>query len=263
MYSNIERLKHFINYKQVAQSSIRLHSPFLFEFYQKVLHDKTKYDDYSTIEEQRQLLKKDKRTIAIEDFGAGSRTYKTNNRTINQIAKTSLKHKKYAQLIYRICKYYNITKGIELGTSLGITTSYIAKGAPNATIYTIEGCNSIAQISQSTFNHLAINNIQPIIGNFDTILPDLLSKVDALDFVFIDGNHKYEPTIRYFNLLLPLLTNDGFIIIDDIHWSEEMNQAWEKIKLHPAITISIDLFEIGIVLIRNEKRTKEHFVLKF
>jgi hypothetical protein len=42
-------------------------------------------------------------------------------------------------------------------------------------------------------------------------------------------------TLDYFDLLLPTITNNTVWIFDDIHWSSEMDEAWEMIKKHPKL----------------------------
>jgi predicted O-methyltransferase YrrM len=256
-------MMHFLSYKKKAKSAFRLHSPFVFDFYRNVLQDKKSYEDYTLIENLRNLLKRDITQIEITDFGAGSRIFDSNIRKVKDIANTSLKVKKYAQLLYRIAHNYKPETILELGTSLGITTSYLAKGNPTAQITTMEGCPEIAHIATQNFKLLDISNIEVIVGNFDNTLVNYLANNPNLSLVFIDGNHRYEPTLRYLSLLLPYLKNDAFLIFDDIHWSEEMDKAWQDIQTHPEITMTIDLYEIGLAFIRKEKKEKENFILKF
>jgi len=263
MYSPIDRIKMYLSYKKKAKSAFRLHSPFVFDFYMHVLHDKSHYSDYDTIEHARKELKKDKTILHITDYGAGSRVFDSNIRTVRDIAATSLKPKKYAQLFYRIVQYYKPQTILELGTSLGITTAYMAKAYPEAAVVTLEGCPEIAAVARKNFDTLDLDNIDIILGNFDITLPQYLSKPTQLSLVYIDGNHRYTPTIDYFVMLLPHLENDAFLIFDDIHWSLEMEAAWLYIQQHPDVTMTIDLYEIGIVFIRKEKKEKEHFTLKF
>ncbi|HEU0137328.1 MAG TPA: class I SAM-dependent methyltransferase, partial [Flavobacterium sp.] len=75
-----------------------------------------------------------------------------------------------------------------------------------------------------------------------------------------DGNHQKVATLRYFDLLLPTVTNDSVWIFDDIHWSRDMEDAWEEIKAHPKVTVTIDTFQWGIVFFRKEQRKEDFFV---
>jgi tRNA A58 N-methylase Trm61 len=150
---------------------------------------------------------------------------------------------------------------LELGTSLGITTGYLGKARRNARIYTLEGCPEIAKIAKENFKLLMLPQIEIIIGNFDDTLADVLLKETSFDFIFIDGNHQKEATLRYFNQVLPYINEHSVIIFDDIHWSPDMESAWNTIIQNELLTVTIDLFEMGIVFFRKEQK-KQHFVLK-
>lgn len=201
--------------------------------------------------------------IPITDFGAGSRVHLSRERKISAIAKSSLKPKKYSQLLFRMVNYFHPQNILELGTSLGITTSYLSSGNSNADVITMEGSPHVASIARKNFNAVQLKNISVIEGNFDDTLPGLISKLPSADFVFIDGNHRKEPTIRYFEQLLPIASGTGIFIFDDVHWSREMEEAWEIIKQHDAVTLSIDLFFIGIIFFRKEQKEKQHFTIRF
>ena len=201
--------------------------------------------------------------IQVDDLGAGSIVSKSNQRRVSDIAKHALKSKKLAQLLFRIVNYYQPETIVELGTSLGITTAYIAAANANANVFTIEGSHSIAAIAKNNFKELNAYNVHLLEGGFDGVLPPLLEKIKEVDFGFIDGNHRYEPTIRYCELLIKHSTEQTIMVFDDIHWSEEMEKAWEKIKDHPTVTCTIDLFFIGLVFFRKDFKVKQHFSIRY
>ncbi len=240
-----------------------MHSPFVFSFITNVLNDKTNYPAYNRVESQRKKLLKDETVLRVEDFGAGSSVDKTNQRTVASIAKHAAKPAKYGQLLYRMVKYYQPQSILELGTSLGLTTSYLSLAKTDAKLMTLEGARSIAEKAKQNFQTLQLSNISLIEGNFDDTLPATITQFPGIDFAFIDGNHRREPTERYFNQLLPATHNDSILIFDDIHWSPDMEQAWQTIQQHPSVRCTIDLFFIGIVLFRQEFREKQHFVIRY
>lgn len=267
MFSKTQLFKKYISYLLHSSSGKGhgVHSPFVFDFITQALNDTNKYPDYTTIEQLRSRLKKETKIITIQDMGAGSRVNSEKKRRIKDIAKSALKPEKYAQLLYRIVKHYQPTTIIELGTSLGITASYLSLGQPKGSVYTFEGAQEVAAIARKNFAKLSIRNIQLSEGNFDDTLPDFLHnrKNTKIDFAFVDGNHRREPTIRYFNQMLPHVHTHSIIVFDDIHWSEEMESAWDTIKQNDAVTLTIDLFFIGLVFFRNENKEKEHFAIRF
>ena len=240
-----------------------IHSPFVFDFISNVLNDQTDYPEYEQPEELRRQLLKDKTILHIQDFGAGSSLATTNQRTIASIVKWTAKPKKYSQLLFRMLRKYQPKMILELGTSLGISTVYLSLAKPDSNIITMEGAKEVAAIAKNNFKSLGLQNISIIEGNFDTTLSSVISPLSSVDFAFIDGNHRREPTERYFQQMLSKTNNDSILVFDDIHWSREMEQAWETIKAHPVIRCSIDLFFMGIVFFRPEFREKQHFRIRF
>jgi predicted O-methyltransferase YrrM len=206
---------------------------------------------------------KNETLLEIEDMGAGSAVAKTKQRSVASLAKHAAKPAKFGQLLYRMVKMYQPSNIIELGTSLGITTSYLSLANPDTKIITMEGAGTVAAVAKDNFAAAGLNNISLIEGNFDHTLPTVITDLSSVDFCFVDGNHRLEPTVRYFQQLLPKINNDSIIIFDDIHWSAEMEQAWETIKQHEAVRCSIDLFFIGIVFFRQEFKEKRHFEIRF
>ena len=265
MYSPVKIALKYLNYCMTASNGKGhgIHSPFVFEFVTKVLNDKAFYPPYKEVEDLRRQLLKNKTILNVDDYGAGSTVSGTNQRTIASIAKNAAKSKKFGQLLYRMVKFYRPQTVLELGTSFGITTSYLAKANPGAKVITMEGAKEIIAEAKSNFRRLQVNNIELTGGNFDHTLPKAVAQLSTVNLAFIDGNHRLQPTIQYFNILLPKTNNFSIIILDDIHWSGEMEQAWKYCKDHSSVTLSIDLFFIGILIFRKEIKEKQHFVIRF
>lgn len=265
MYSLPQLGRRYLHYYFHASNSKGhgMHSPFVFEFITKVLNDRTTYPVYGQIEDLRNRLKGDKKLIRVEDFGAGSVYQSEVERSIGAIARNAAKPPKYGQLLHRMVRYYQPADLLELGTSLGITSAYLASGNPKARLTTLEGAPEIAKRAKANFVSLGLDNVQVIEGNFDDTLPGYLQSTKEIDFAFIDGNHRKAPTLRYFDWLLEHQGNDSIFIFDDIHWSREMEEAWGVISQHSAVRCSIDLFFIGIVVFRKEFREKQQFAIRF
>lgn len=265
MYSPIKLAIKYLQYYFTASNGRGhgIHSPFVFEFIEKVLNDAKHYPCYTEIENRRKELLKDNTVIEVEDFGAGSSVIKTNKRIVAKIAKSSLKPKKFAQLLFRMVQYYQPKTIVELGTSFGITSSYLAAGNKKATLFTCEGAKNIAAIAHQTFSKRQVQNAVLQQGDFALTLPPLIQQLPEVDFVFIDGNHRKEPTLHYFTQLLQASNNQTIFIFDDIHWSEGMEAAWAAIQQHEKVTLTIDLFFIGIVCISPDIKIKQHFTIRF
>lgn len=240
-----------------------MHSPFVFGFILHVLNNRSGFHPPADIEVLRQRLLQDTRVLRIEDFGAGSRIAKTKKRTVGEVAQSALKSKKYAQLLYRLVKHYRPCTVVELGTSLGLTTSYLASANPSANVITIEGSEAVAAIAAENFTGLLLKNIRQLTGNFDDLLPSVISDHPSIDLAYVDGNHRYEPTMAYFQQLLAAVHNNSILVFDDIHWSPEMEKAWDEIKQHPSVQCTVDIFFLGFVFFRSEFKVKQHFTIRF
>ncbi len=265
MYSAFQLAKKYLKYYISAGNGKGhgTHSPFVYDFITHVLNDKKNYDCYNTIEVLRNNLLNNHSLIEVEDFGAGSAVIPFKKRKISAIAKSAVKNKKFAKLLFRIAKYYEPQTIVELGTCFGITTSYLACANKNANVYSFEGSKEISRIAIDNFNTLHLQNIQLIEGNFDTTLMNTIKNISVVDLAFIDGNHKQKPTLAYFSALLQKSTNESVFIFDDIHWSIEMEKAWKEIQAHEAVTLTIDLFFIGIVFFNHDFKVKQHFTIRF
>ena len=255
-------IKYYLQFLLASKNEHSLHSPFVFELYTKIIQTKTQFTVFEQIENLRKKLFKNCSIINITDFGAGSRIYKTNQREIRQIAKSAEKNPKFGKLLFRLIQHFKPSTIFDLGTSLGITTIYESKAYESSQIFTFEGCPATATIAQQNFNELNCKNIEIIIGNIDETLPIELSKIRQLDFAFFDANHRFEPTIKYFELCLEKATERSVFVFDDIHWSDEMHKAWQFIRNHKEVMISIDLFYVGLVFFR-KNQPKQDFVLRF
>ena len=265
MYSAFQLSKKYFHYLLTAQNGKGhgVHSPFVFDFIIHVLNDKKKYDVYDSIESLRNHLLQDNTTIEVEDFGAGSVKLPFKNRAVKDIADSSLKSRKYAQLLFRISKYYDAKTIVELGTSFGITTSYFASANSDSKIFTFEGAKNIAKIAENNFEKLGLKNIEIIVGDFRQTIPENKEKLPNIDLLFVDGNHRKEATLEYFNFFLSRAGNNSIFIFDDIHWSRGMEEAWKEIQSHEAVTLTIDLFFIGLVFFSKDFIVKQHFIIRF
>jgi len=198
--------------------------------------------------------------LTITDLGAGS--VKLNKAVrISSIAKKSLTPPSFSALYGRIIEYYNAKNIVELGTSLGINTLYLA--ADNTTrVTTFEGSPEVASIASLSFKFMDADNITIVVGNIDHTLPSFLQQCPKLDMVFMDANHRYKPTIQYFEWILKKIHKRSIVIMDDIHYSPEMQQAWDTIRAYPTVYASADLFRCGLLFF-DPSLNKQHVVLQF
>lgn len=254
----------FLKYKIKAGTPHDVHSPFVFDLLNNVILDQTPYYCYSPIESVRAKMLLDQRQVNRHDFGAGNKQSgsQSGSQSVSEIAAKSLQEKKYAQLLFRLINFSKAKNILELGTSLGITSLYLSMADSKNKLITLEGNPEIAAIAQQNFSVLKRENIELLIGDFKTTLPSAIAKLDTLDFVYFDGNHRKEPTLDYFHQCLKKKNPGSVFVFDDIYWSKEMQAAWSEICQHPEVIISIDLFRLGIVFFRSGI-PKQHYRLKY
>jgi predicted O-methyltransferase YrrM len=249
------RTYHLLQYLIKAKTKYYLHSPFIYQFYLNVLEGKTETD---FVESLRAKLLANTSTISFTDFGDND---KTKTKSIKEIAGKSSITKRYGEVLYLSAKYFKPQHTLELGTNLGLGTAYLASGNNNGKVYTIEGSTEIQQTAKQNLESISINNVSYFNGSFDKILPDLLNKIPSLDLVFIDGNHRYQTTVDYFEACISKTNENSVIIVDDIYWSSEMTEAWNYIKSHKSVTLTVDIYRMGFVFFRPQQLAKEHFRL--
>ncbi len=274
----------YIQFLRKSTNEHGVHSPFVFALVTKCFYDRAKYTEYEVLRDYRKRLASNKKTINVTDFGAGSNVFKSDIRVVADIARHAGITRKRAELLFRVVQYFKPENVLELGTSLGLATTALSLGNPEAHILTLEGCTETADIAAQNLAHAKLGNVTIETGEFSNTLskitgpqhddfsnsgpsdfqafkPSDLQTSKTLDFIYFDGNHQKEATLDYFRQLLPTAGNDTVWIFDDIHWSKGMEEAWEIIKQHPKVTVTIDTFQWGFVFFRKEQ-AKEHFTIR-
>ena len=239
-----------------------IHSPFIFDLVSRVFTNKIDRVIIVAAEHVRRKMLSDRSKIVVKDLGSRSGLLKSNLRKVSDIARRSPVSAKYGVLLSRMAGEFGRPHIIELGTSLGISTIYMAASCPDATVYTIEGCPATAGIARQNFIETGLSNIQLSEGPFDEVLPRLISTGIKPGLIFIDGNHRKEPVLKYFNMLAEFADSKTVFIIDDISYSEEMAEAWKEIKLHKKVTASIDIYRMGILFLK-EGITHNHYIIRY
>ncbi len=260
----MKSLLKYLNYLISAKSAHGVHSPFVSKFIHELFETNNQdYYPFKELNKIREELLKNNSIIEITDFGAGSKIFKSNQRKISDIAKHGISKKKFSELYFKLINFCDAHYIVELGTSLGLNTLYLAKANSKSIVYTVEGCSQLNKFAEELFKKHGAQNIKTLNNTFEIALPEILNQIPQLDILYVDGNHQYSATINYFKLALQKKHVGSVFIFDDINWNEEMQKAWEEIKNNSEVTLSIDLFYVGIVFFRKEQKQKEHFVLKY
>jgi predicted O-methyltransferase YrrM len=254
-------IQSYLKFLWHSKNQHGIHSPFVFNLVTKCFYDKSDYPEYKTLKAYRKDLLQNKNTIEVTDFGAGSRVFKSNTRQISKIAQTAGITPKRAELLYRMVNYFQPSSVLEIGTSLGLATSALSLGSEKAKITTLEGCTETSAIAKNQLEKFNSNNVEGVVTEFETYFKNCKPSTVNYQLIYFDGNHSKKATLDYFELLLPTISNETVWVFDDIHWSSEMEEAWEIIKNHPKVTVTIDTFQWGLVFFRYEQE-KEHFTIR-
>jgi len=228
-----------------------IHSPFVFDLVLRVFRNKTDPDIVCNIEKVRKMLISDHRSIKVLDLGSGADKLKTNLRKVSDIARYSPVPGKYGALLSNLAAEFGKPLIVEFGTSFGISTMYMAASCPESIVYTIEGSPAIAEIAGQNFIDAKLDNVKLFTGSFEEVLPEIMNSGIKPGLVFIDGNHRKEPVLYYFKCMSKISDNKTVMIIDDIYYSKEMEEAWNEIKLDEKVSVTIDIFRMGIVFFRD------------
>lgn len=260
----IRKFNYIVNYLIyffTSDTKHQIHSPFVFEFVTKVLNARNPRPAYHSIELLRSKMLKSNALITIQPLGANA-SAGVNVLPLKTVCERTSKSAREAELLERICYYYNPEIAVEIGTSLGISTLYQAVSITNGCLFTFEGNTDSIKVAKHNAEKMELENIQFIEGNFNVMIPAFLAQVPKVDYVFFDGNHTLEATLQYFEWFLTKAHTNTIFVFDDIRWSDDMTLAWKKITKHKAVTISIDLYSIGIVFFRQGKE-KQDFTVRF
>ncbi|MCF8231158.1 MAG: class I SAM-dependent methyltransferase [Bacteroidales bacterium] len=256
----------FLKYITIGRSIHSTHPPFAYDFYRNILKTKIKEQDKQLIQRIRNKGLRNRNVIEHTDMGAGSgdkeyiRTYKR----VSRIVKNTSISNKFGGVLYNLVRHYQPQNILEFGTAAGISTLYLSlPGTENSQLITMEGCAELATVARSNFKKAHVSdNIQLITGNFDSVLPLAMHRMTRIDLAYIDGNHTKKPMLDYFNTLLPKVHNDTIFVFDDIHWSQEMTKVWNTIRNHEQVTLSVDLFRMGIIFFKKEL-SRQHLILRY
>ena len=253
------QLLQYLKFLCTATNQHGVHSPFVYDLVTQCFYAKTDKDIASQLKAYRNALLSKTETLTITDYGAGSKRYRTNQRSVKQIVRTSGTSMKRARFMFRIVNYLKPKHILELGTSLGIATQAMALGNPEAHIVSIEGCPHISNTAKQQLDQFQMHGVNLKSGAFESHLPTL--KNQQWDLVFFDGNHQKAATLQYFEQLLPTAHNGTVFIFDDIYWSKAMTEAWNMMAQHPKVSVTVDTFHWGLVFFKKEL-TKENFKIR-
>ncbi len=241
------QIRQFVKFYWSAQTIYQMHSPFLYEFCQNILDDQRYFYAFDEIEWIRAGLLQENSLVEASAFGAGSKVGEAEQKSVSDIVKNTAISPTFGRLLFRIVHFYKYKKLIEFGTCLGVSSSYLCSPSKEIQLITVEGSRPVAGYAAQVFEHLNLENVGIFLASFDDAIEQIVPEKGPFDLVYLDGHHEKEATLRYFEALEPYISRKGMLIIDDIHWSKGMTEAWKRLQEHPKVTLSINLFQIGIL----------------
>ena len=240
-----------------------IHSPALFTLVNKGFREECNSSVTKGAFEYNKMLESLTNSIPRSNLGAGSLlTTKSEAVTPAALNKSIGIPKKYGELLHKLSGYYGGKGILELGTGLGCATYYLATGSPTSRLITVEGHRDYAEIAKKVLAQIGIENVDIRIGSFTNEMETLKGENTTFGLFFIDGDHAYAPTLDNFNRCIEMGNEEAVIILDDIHWSDEMDKAWRSIKENPSCRVSVDLFRFGIVF-TSKKLQKQHYIVRY
>jgi predicted O-methyltransferase YrrM len=242
---NIFFIYNYFIYRLKAVNEHGVHSPFVFDLLMNVIYNKNEYYSFQKIEKVREELFSSKKIIEI-----------------SKIAKPYTLPAKYSQLLFRLVNHFMPSQIIEVGTSFGFNTAYMASANSGNSIITIEKDQEIAEIAKQNFKQLKLKNIEQKTGSVDVILKTIVANYQNLVFVCFDGDHCKQDVLNYFYICVENVTEESVFVFENMYLSAELIEAWKEIKNDSRVTVTLDMFFMGIVFFR-KTQVKQHFVIKF
>lgn len=252
----------YVRFRLHARSRYTIHSPFLFELVNEVFRDTRHFYAFDDIESIRDALLADDTIICEESFGEASKALPAGERRLSDIVRTGSLPAEYGRLLFRMVCRLRPGSILELGTAAGISTLYLASAAASVPVITLEGSRELSAIAQRQLEKMKLSNVRVLTGSFSDTLPQALQWMPHPGFVFIDGDHRKEALLDYLQRLMPCITAETVIVIDDIHWSDALLQAWQEIVMLPQVTLSLDLFRMGMLFFRKGIK-KQHLMVVY
>ena len=251
----MRRILWFVKHRLRAKTLHGTHSPFVYDLIEHCCYAQSPME-LERVHAHFQRLKHSKDVVIGVDYGKKPQPVEYR---ISNLAKTSSSRDFESALLAALALYHNSAKILELGTNIGKSAACIAAVNLRSKVTSIEGNAAICDVAKSQFESLGLVNIQVINEHFEVFWQ---TNEGRFDFIFIDGDHNYDSTIRNFNEAKQRLQGQGPIVLHDIYWSAEMGRAWDEIKRDPQATVCIDLFFFALVYFRPQQQ-KEHFDIRF
>lgn len=244
-------MQTYLKYYFSAITKYKVHSPFVFKFVTDIFEDERFYHFMGVIENYRRNLLGTRDKIDTQN----------GTKTVNQLVKTQGISPKSGAILFKMAHEYKPKTILELGTNLGISSLYQATAESNNSMITLEEDAAIATATQVYFKRLGTRNVELMSGAFNKNLPTALTKLGSVEHLFFNNFWGYEQSLTYFETCLPYFVPNTVFIFRDPYATTESIKFWEKIKQHPQVKLSLDIYDLGFVFFRSEQKEVAHYSL--
>lgn len=248
MANHLHKLKERIQYriKTRHHKGFGIHSPYLFHFINSVIQIKYPYYHFRQIESLRKDQTSNYKSLRNIDFIAHRRNKKEAH---------------CGQIIFRIIQDAQFKTLLELGTNMGMETQYMALANLKARCITVTRSAELAALAQRRFQKQGLNHIELEILQSGEMPLKVIDGVENLDFVLFNHSFISHDILDLFNQCLPKKNNGSIFVFMGIHGRPEMIEAWKKIRTDPNVQVTMDLYNLGIVMF-NPELEKKNYVLR-
>lgn len=236
-----------------------VHSPFVFNLITKVINERCSYYSFYDIELLRKQLLFREQEIVYPDRQQKGRVRR---RTIGEIVAREAIKPKHGALLFRLANYFKSKKILQLGPSMGLSTLYLTSYAPDLDCIALENVPEFATIARMAFEKEGKNPVDLRTGAYTELLPKALEDMESPDFIFFNTLYEQHNNVWLFNECMKHVHEDTVFVLEGIKASRKMRELWQDICARPDVTVTIDLYSMGIVFF-NKRLHKRDYIVYF
>ena len=233
-----------------------VHSPFVYNLITKVIEEKCSYYSFYDIELLRRELYYREEVVTCPDRQHPGRT---KQRQVGEIVYREAIKASHGALLFRLVNYFKSRHILQLGPNMGLSTLYLTSYAKDLRCIALESVPEFAVIARETFKR-AHNPIDLRVGSYAELLPKALADMEQVDFVYFNTLYEQEHNLSLFETCLRYVHNDTVFVFEGIKASQKMRDFWKAVCAHPEVTVTVDLFTLGIVFFNRKLHKKDYIV---
>ena len=220
-----------------------VHSPFVYNLITKVIEEKASFYAFDEIEKYRKELLSQKNDLSI-------------------LTTKEAQSREYGALLFRIVNFFKCQSVLQIGSSTGIMSLYLAMASKHCDCFALEERpNILCAIKDFVLAH-NLDKFHFVEGNSKEALMKFQSTSTQMDLIFINQLPESMTVEELYSLCQSLRHKETVLIINEIKRNKNMNKLWLMMRNHPQSRVSIDLFALGILFF-DDKLHKKHYKTYF